>query len=292
MRKVNFKPLFFAFFIASFLFVFANSLRAGGPELVEHQTTDSAVACSVYLPMVSNQVVNPYPPLSPPMEVEPNNSSSTANGFLQPNVTYTAMPNDLHDAFKLHVSSGGRLTISVDGHTGSGVTLVIYNSSTQRLGFENLPESGSGTFSFNLDRAGVYLIDIVTLSNYNSDQAYRLSYQFAGNRQSQSRVQAPAAALNCDPTDTLIHERFDGNELNTAVWGINQCPDDQSINFTNGALRFKLDANSSGDWEDCNILPVFQRPAVSNIELKVKICLLYTSPSPRDKRQSRMPSSA
>ena len=26
--------------------------------------------------------------------------------------------------------------------------------------------------------------------------------------------------------------------------------------------------------------------------LRVKVCLLYTSPSPRDKRQSRMPSSA
>ena len=28
------------------------------------------------------------------------------------------------------------------------------------------------------------------------------------------------------------------------------------------------------------------------IDRPVKICLLYTSPSPRDKRQSRMPSSA
>ena len=31
----------------------------------------------------------------------------------------------------------------------------------------------------------------------------------------------------------------------------------------------------------------------SNVaEIRAKICLLYTSPSPRDKRQSRMPSSA
>ena len=30
----------------------------------------------------------------------------------------------------------------------------------------------------------------------------------------------------------------------------------------------------------------------STLQLKVSICLLYTSPSPRDKRQSRMPSSA
>ena len=31
---------------------------------------------------------------------------------------------------------------------------------------------------------------------------------------------------------------------------------------------------------------------INNYEHQVKICLLYTSPSPRDKRQSRMPSSA
>ena len=34
-----------------------------------------------------------------------------------------------------------------------------------------------------------------------------------------------------------------------------------------------------------NLLPDSQ-------EILIKICLLYTSPSPRDKRQSRMPSSA
>ena len=28
------------------------------------------------------------------------------------------------------------------------------------------------------------------------------------------------------------------------------------------------------------------------LKIKKKVCLLYTSPSPRDKRQSRMPSSA
>ena len=33
------------------------------------------------------------------------------------------------------------------------------------------------------------------------------------------------------------------------------------------------------------------RPSIDP-ELLIRICLLYTSPSPRDKRQSRMPSSA
>ena len=34
------------------------------------------------------------------------------------------------------------------------------------------------------------------------------------------------------------------------------------------------------------------RGAITNLQGRYSICLLYTSPSPRDKRQSRMPSSA
>ena len=43
-------------------------------------------------------------------------------------------------------------------------------------------------------------------------------------------------------------------------------------------------------------LPVFETYLNNFLEVKVTVvnsgCLLYTSPSPRDKRQSRMPSSA
>ena len=38
--------------------------------------------------------------------------------------------------------------------------------------------------------------------------------------------------------------------------------------------------------------PLVRCPAVGLQSLSPKACLLYTSPSPRDKRQSRMPSSA
>ena len=36
----------------------------------------------------------------------------------------------------------------------------------------------------------------------------------------------------------------------------------------------------------------YRTPPVLNSEEEYNFCLLYTSPSPRDKRQSRMPSSA
>ena len=38
-------------------------------------------------------------------------------------------------------------------------------------------------------------------------------------------------------------------------------------------------------------LDLFRDPELFELEMRY-ICLLYTSPSPRDKRQSRMPSSA
>ena len=47
------------------------------------------------------------------------------------------------------------------------------------------------------------------------------------------------------------------------------------LRFKRGVLRFKIEG-----------LRVYMGM------LRFKICLLYTSPSPRDKRQSRMPSSA
>ena len=43
---------------------------------------------------------------------------------------------------------------------------------------------------------------------------------------------------------------------------------------------------------DDEIMRVFQTIGITKNFLKNTICLLYTSPSPRDKRQSRMPSSA
>ena len=45
-------------------------------------------------------------------------------------------------------------------------------------------------------------------------------------------------------------------------------------------------------WEDCDILVVGGGMAGTGAAYEARYCLLYTSPSPRDKRQSRMPSSA
>ena len=54
---------------------------------------------------------------------------------------------------------------------------------------------------------------------------------------------------------------------------------------TEGGLAMAMPVFSLGSLQD-------SLPSITNKKQKVEICLLYTSPSPRDKRQSRMPSSA
>ena len=50
--------------------------------------------------------------------------------------------------------------------------------------------------------------------------------------------------------------------------------------------------NLSLDSDLLRNIPVTISVEVGRTSLPIKACLLYTSPSPRDKRQSRMPSSA
>ena len=45
-------------------------------------------------------------------------------------------------------------------------------------------------------------------------------------------------------------------------------------------------------WKTASKKPVKNKDLWMRLEAAMKVCLLYTSPSPRDKRQSRMPSSA
>ena len=76
-----------------------------------------------------------------------------------------------------------------------------------------------------------------------------------------------------------------------------KCPDQ-----TAGRLRGQLQWASYREWGKCG--RIFQGPLVrqqfyrteddlgEGLEETLKFCLLYTSPSPRDQRGSRMPSSA
>ena len=67
-----------------------------------------------------------------------------------------------------------------------------------------------------------------------------------------------------------------------------QAMKDQSFNGASGLVSLDDRGDRALDVEFLNVLDADVWPAVAHYD----VCLLYTSPSPRDKRQSRMPSSA
>ena len=75
--------------------------------------------------------------------------------------------------------------------------------------------------------------------------------------------------------------------------------EDISVNFGDGNRYGLIGANGSGKSTFMKILEGSLTPTAGNITVtpnerigKLNHCLLYTSPSPRDQRGSRMPSSA
>ena len=70
----------------------------------------------------------------------------------------------------------------------------------------------------------------------------------------------------------------------SAIYGSIHPPDKQDVGF-----RLAL-AGRAVAYDDLDVY--FSGPIVSDVTFSWQICLLYTSPSPRDLSTSRMPSSA
>ena len=68
----------------------------------------------------------------------------------------------------------------------------------------------------------------------------------------------------------------------------------QQHRFEDSAARFQLESRDVMQVELVRARDQFRSEVLSenSQQLAIQSCLLYTSPSPRDKRQSRMPSSA
>ena len=74
----------------------------------------------------------------------------------------------------------------------------------------------------------------------------------------------------------------------TKTFGKLKALDDVNFNLYRGKIHGLLGENGAGKSSLMNVLSGIYKPEKGAVYL----CLLYTSPSPRDKRQSRMPSSA
>ena len=109
----------------------------------------------------------------------------------------------------------------------------------------------------------------------------------AGDEPERGQEQSPAPALEADPALGLIKVKSDVS--------------DGEVIVTDGSLSIEIEPPADATEMQVGIDPSFTsvpwNDVASTATLNVnrsgyQTCLLYTSPSPRDKRQSRMPSSA
>ena len=65
-----------------------------------------------------------------------------------------------------------------------------------------------------------------------------------------------------------------------------------SLRLAPGAINVLLGPTQAGKTTLMRIMAGLDRPTTGRVLVDGKDCLLYTSPSPRDRQKSRMPSSA
>ena len=67
---------------------------------------------------------------------------------------------------------------------------------------------------------------------------------------------------------------------------------DLNLSLQKGELRAVIGPNGAGKTTFLDVITGKVKPTKGDVFFKGKSCLLYTSPSPRDRTRSRMPSSA
>ena len=167
-------------------------------------------------------------------------------------------------------------TISINENQSSIVTI-----SASGVGSLTYSLSGTDASLMNVDSNGA-----VTL-NSNADYEQKTSYTaiatVADSVSSTSKTLSVSVADITEYATVKVVTWYDDNTLSN-------CIDYISVN---GSLECGVNTASklATQWEDTE---VWQNKWFSNsvVNLRVDTCLLYTSPSPRDVEESRMPSSA
>ena len=114
-------------------------------------------------------IIYGQPGIVGPIESEPNNSISQANGPILLNSVYQGFPNDLSDYYSFTLTSAGQLQIVLTGITGRDPQLhLYYNSSGNRVGYD--PEA---PYVINHSgQPGQYWVRVVVVDDYNQTTPY------------------------------------------------------------------------------------------------------------------------
>ena len=90
----------------------------------------------------------------------------------------------------------------------------------------------------------------------------------------------------------MAHENVIEMRDITKVFGEFVANDKINLHLRKGEIHALLGENGAGKSTLMNMLAGLLEPTSGEIVVNGQVCLLYTSPSPRDQRGSRMPSSA
>jgi hypothetical protein len=124
----------------------------------------------VFLPAILN---NYSPCFAGPLEQEPNNNGTQANGPLCLGQQYRGQPNDSNDYFYFNLDSAATVTVDLTNHIGQGLQLLLYYQTVGNIvGLDSTPP-----YHITLPNAqpGRYYILIYATGGYSDSPLYQLT---------------------------------------------------------------------------------------------------------------------
>ena len=148
--------------------------------------------------------------------------------------------------------------------TFDGVNLgrIDFTSSEEIFSFDNLRDTIDQVIEFS-KTATTFKTSLAVQTYFHAQYQYNLNWSFGG----------------------AIYGRFGQND----IWGGSLAANYQWQRFLNVGFLYAIEAN---DWDNLGLNATLRVGPFQLYGMTNNICLLYTSPSPRDATLSRMPSSA
>ena len=185
----------------------------------------------------------------------------------------------------------GIVNAGIDGVDGSTLTIGDHTIEGQGSIGENtigIVSSSSGLINANID-GETLTIDASTLGGVDNDGVIQSSDEGVLRIAGTSVDNADGLIVAQDNSDVrLNNSTITGGQIDTEFGGQFFVESSSTVRFDN--VRSTANNLFSLNNSDTEIVGTFEN--TGQFEVQAGTCLLYTSPSPRDQRGSRMPSSA
>lgn len=130
-----------------------------------------------YLPIVLKPFVDPY--YAGPLESEPNNASTEADGPLRPDFAYTGYPNDAWDIFSLAVTKNGPITVEVTGHSAQGGQVQLRRAGQRDiLAIDSSPPDYKFTYSGGTPGEFLVYVYVDQSKPYDANKPYKIKVSY------------------------------------------------------------------------------------------------------------------